>query len=160
MANITPKSAAYDLSSVSTCSVCDAVIILMLRAAQSSRENHSRKNCYMYVHGIQWNLIIFKGNFFGTSCFSLCREVVLFQRWSVYTRVCPLLGGLSSFGVSFIGGFTVYYTVRNHYKWIFPYLFLLEKFQVHSLALSYKCVSILSSSRYKALHLLRSGSRT
>ena len=33
--------AAYDLSSVSTCSVCDAVIILMLRAAQSSRENHS-----------------------------------------------------------------------------------------------------------------------
>ena len=30
--------------------------------------------------------------------------------YSVYTRVqmvCPLLGGLSSFGVSFIGGFTV-----------------------------------------------------
>ncbi len=31
--------------------------------------------------------------------------------WSVYTRVllvCPLFGGLSSFGVSFIGGFTVF----------------------------------------------------
>ncbi len=45
----------------------------------------------------------------GTQHFVLCREVVLFQR-SVYTRVllvCPLFGGLSSLGVSFIGGFTV-----------------------------------------------------
>ena len=43
---------------------------------------------------------------FGTS---FVERFVLFQH-SVYTRVllaCPLLGGLSSFGVSFIGGFTV-----------------------------------------------------
>ena len=52
----------------------------------------------------------------GHHPFVLCREVVLFQRLnyfvqSVYTRVqmvCPLLGGLSSFGVSFIGCFTVF----------------------------------------------------
>ncbi len=48
----------------------------------------------------------------GTQHFVLCREVVLFRRlfvWSVYTSVvCLLFGGLSSLGVSFIGGFTVY----------------------------------------------------
>ncbi len=48
----------------------------------------------------------------GTQRFVLCREVVPFQviLYGVYTRVllaCPLLGGLSSFRVSFIGGFTV-----------------------------------------------------
>ena len=48
---------------------------------------------------------------FGTS---LYREVVLFWRWfytGCVTRVLlayPLLGGLSSFRVSFIGGFTVF----------------------------------------------------
>ena len=49
---------------------------------------------------------------FGTQHFILCREVVLFQ--SLFCTdfmvhlVCPLFRGLSSFGVSFIGGFTVH----------------------------------------------------
>ena len=51
----------------------------------------------------------------------LCREVVLFRRLFstkrvLYARVqmvCPLLGGLSSFGVSFIRGFTVGIIIRD-----------------------------------------------
>ncbi len=44
----------------------------------------------------------------GTQHFVLCREGVLFRRESILVRVllvCPLLGGLSSFGVS---GFTIF----------------------------------------------------
>ncbi len=45
----------------------------------------------------------------GTQHFVLCREVVLFRRLfcieCYVLLVCPLLGGLSSFGVSFIGGY-------------------------------------------------------
>ncbi len=58
---------------------------------------------------LQWNLRIV--DTLGTQHFVLCREVVLFQvRVYIleYFKVCPLFGGLSSFGVSFIGGFTVY----------------------------------------------------
>ena len=48
----------------------------------------------------------------GTSHFVLCREVVLFQRRFFFMECVYkstfLLGGLSSFRVSFIGGFTVY----------------------------------------------------
>ena len=50
---------------------------------------------------IQWNLLI--KTLSGPVVLSFVettREVVLFLS-------CPLLGGLSSFGVSFIGGFTV-----------------------------------------------------
>ena len=58
--------------------------------------------------GVQWNLRI--ADTIGTHLVVLCREAVLFRRLfcieCVYL-VCPLLGGLSSFGVSFIRGFTV-----------------------------------------------------
>ena len=63
------------------------------------------------MSGIQWNFRIM--DMLGTQPFVLCREVVLFQSvyfvWSVYKRTFRLsfVGRLSSYGVSFIGGFTV-----------------------------------------------------
>ena len=48
----------------------------------------------------------------GLTCLSFaCREVVLFgtdYSECIANRVCPVLGGLYSFGVSFIRGFTNY----------------------------------------------------
>ena len=61
--------------------------------------------------GIQWNLLIRTPS--GPAVFSFVERLsseVIFYRVCI-TRVllaCPLLGGLSSFGVSFVGGFTVW----------------------------------------------------
>ena len=60
---------------------------------------------------VQWNLRIV--DTIGTTHLSFVERLSSFGGYfvqSVHTRVqmmCPLLGGLSSFGVSFIGDFTV-----------------------------------------------------
>ena len=60
---------------------------------------------------LQWNLSV--RTLLGPAVLSFVERLSSFRGdfpWSVYKRVllaCPLLGGLSSFGVSFIGGFTV-----------------------------------------------------
>ncbi len=56
-------------------------------------------------------IITVKPTHLGPSTLSFVERLPSFGVWSVNTRVllvCPLLGGLSSLGVSFIGGFTVY----------------------------------------------------
>ena len=65
---------------------------------------------------LQWNLLIRTPS--GPAVLSFVERLSSFRSnflYSAYTRVlsgCPLLGGLSSFGVSFLGGFTVLWSLR------------------------------------------------